>query len=73
MYSTESEKEEKIARKAFDGAFQDLSDLLERFIMLFIDKCLCEYETTKDYYASYTTLIQGSSTGKSRYHNDCIA
>ena len=47
--STENEEEE-IVRVAFDRPFQDPSDLSERF-MTFIDKCLYEYNTTKDYYA----------------------
>ncbi|CAG8638432.1 1329_t:CDS:2 [Paraglomus occultum] len=62
--STESEEEE-IVRVAFDRPFQDPSDLSERF-MAFIDKCSYEYETTKDYYAPYATLIQASGTGKSK-------
>jgi len=62
--STESEEEE-IVRVAFDRPFQDPSDLSERF-MVFIDKCSYEYETTKDYYAPYATLIQASGTGKSK-------
>ncbi|CAG8464573.1 26462_t:CDS:2 [Dentiscutata erythropus] len=58
-------EEEEIVRKAFDRAFQDPSDLSERF-MLFINKCSREYKMTKDYYAPYTTLIQASGTGKSK-------
>ena len=58
-------EEEEVVRKAFDRAFQDPSDLSERFT-LFINKCMHEYETTKDYYAPYTTLIQASGTGKSK-------
>ena len=64
MDSTESEEEE-IVRVAFDRPFRDPSDLSERF-MTFIDKCSYEYDTTKDYYAPYTTLIQASGTGKSK-------
>ena len=62
--STESEEEE-IVRKAFDRTFQDPSDLSKRF-MDFIESCLCKYETTKEYYAPYTTLVQSSGTGKSK-------
>ncbi|CAG8854348.1 42131_t:CDS:2, partial [Gigaspora margarita] len=58
-------EEEEVVRKAFVRDFRDPSDLSERF-MFFISKCLCEYETTKDYYAPYTTLIQASGTGKSK-------
>ena len=60
-----TKEEEEVVRKAFDRAFQDPSNLSERF-MLFINKCMHEYETTKDYYAPYTTLIQASGTGKSK-------
>ncbi|CAG8462437.1 27206_t:CDS:2 [Dentiscutata erythropus] len=34
--------------------------------MLFIEKCLHEYEVDNDYYTSYITLIQASGTGKSK-------
>src|SRR5437868_13662270 len=58
-------EEEEVVRKAFVRDFRDPSDLSKRF-MFFINKCLREYETTKDYYAPYTTLIQASGTGKSK-------
>ncbi|CAG8849942.1 7909_t:CDS:2, partial [Gigaspora margarita] len=58
-------EEEEVVRKAFVRDFRDPSDLSKRF-MFFINKSLREYETTKDYYAPYTTLIQASGTGKSK-------
>ncbi|CAG8813692.1 10677_t:CDS:1, partial [Racocetra fulgida] len=60
-----TKEEKEVVRKAFDRAFKDPSDLSKRF-MLFINKCLRKYETTSEYYAPYTTLIQASGTGKSK-------
>ncbi|CAG8446647.1 8218_t:CDS:2 [Funneliformis caledonium] len=50
---------------AFNLPFRDPDKLEEHFVK-FIDFCAKQYQMDSEFYASYTTLVQGSSTGKTK-------